>query len=58
MTKEDDSVAFLEAFEMAAVVTGLERSKWASKLGLLLVGQAQPAYWAMPQKEDLDYEKI
>lgn len=47
MMAEDNPEAFLESFEWAAVAAGLDKSQWAEKVGVLLVGPTQAAYRAL-----------
>lgn len=58
MTSEDNPKAFLESFERAAMTTGLDKSKWAVKVGVLLVGLVQVAYQALSQLKAQDYDTM
>ncbi|KYO33681.1 hypothetical protein Y1Q_0008817 [Alligator mississippiensis] len=58
MTREDDPEAFLKSFERATMVSGLDPSKWATKLGVLLVAQAQVAYSNMSRLDAHNYGKV
>lgn len=58
MTHEDDPEAFLEIFECATVAAELDKTKWASQLGVLLVGKAQVAYQSMFRIEAQAYDTL
>lgn len=54
MTAEDDPEAFLESFERVAVASGMNKSKWMGKVGVLL-GPGQAASQALSGLEAQDY---
>lgn len=49
---------FLERFDRAALEAGLEKSKRAGQLQVLLIGKAQAAYGSMMRQEARDYDKV
>lgn len=40
------------------MAAGLNKSRWAAELGVLLVGPAQAAYRALSQIEAQDYDQV
>ncbi|KYO27768.1 hypothetical protein Y1Q_0005313 [Alligator mississippiensis] len=58
MMAEDDPEAFLESFEQATMATGLDKSSWAAKVRVLLVGPIQAAYRAPSCLAAQDYDHV
>ncbi|KYO42352.1 hypothetical protein Y1Q_0022208 [Alligator mississippiensis] len=59
MMADDDPKAVLESFKWAVVAGGLDKSRWAVKLGVRLVGPAQAACreWSCLAAQDYDHVK-
>ncbi|KYO19952.1 hypothetical protein Y1Q_0021887 [Alligator mississippiensis] len=58
MTKDDDPEAYIEAFELMSIQTGLDRSQWGHQLGVLVIDEAQAAYRALSRENAQDYEAV
>ncbi|KYO21227.1 WD repeat-containing protein 72 [Alligator mississippiensis] len=58
VTGDDNTEAYIEAFECHAIMTGLDKGYWANQLGALVVGKTQAAYRALPWDEAQDYDIV
>ncbi|XP_062418714.1 uncharacterized protein LOC134130607 [Pungitius pungitius] len=58
MTAEDDTQAFMEAFEATAEACGWPEGEWAVRLLPLLTGEAQTAAMGLPPAARRDYPAV
>ena len=55
---KDNLDSYLLRFERYATVAGWERSDWATRLSLLLLGQALDVYYELSDEQARDYDKL
>ncbi|KYO29049.1 hypothetical protein Y1Q_0009858 [Alligator mississippiensis] len=58
MTADDDPKPFLESFKWAVKAADPDKSKWAAKVGVFLVGPVQAAYRALSRLAAQDYDQV